>query len=137
MHNQRDSRVFLGAGIAFPIRVDENTGRMKLSSYEEDIKEAIYIILRTKKGERVRNPEFGCGIYEYAFSTMDYTTQNLIRQEVISSLEMWEPRIRGIDVSVRPDAERDGCLLITIQYIVRSTNHPDNLVFPYRINEAS
>lgn len=136
MQNHKDAKAFLGAGIAFPIRVDENTGRMRLSSYEEDIKEAIGIILRTKKGERVRNPEFGCGIYEYVFSAMDYTTQNLIRQEVISSLEMWEPRIRGIDVSIQTNAGQDGCMLITINYIIRNTNYPDSFVFPYQINEA-
>ena len=127
------TKSFLGTGIKFPIQADENTGRWKTSSYEEDIKEAIYIILRTKKGERVRNPEFGCGIYEYVFGTMDYTTMNLIRQEVLKSLEMWEPRIRNIEVEVKTDAERDGCLLVTIDYIVRSTNSPFNLVFPLQL----
>ena len=53
---------------------DPATGRFRASSYEEDIKEAIYIILMTKKGERLMRPEFGCGIHDFAFATLDYTT---------------------------------------------------------------
>lgn len=136
MDRREYSRIFLGNGWKFPVQADENTGRMKMSSYEDDIREAIYIILKTKKGERVRNPEFGCGIYEYFFSTMDYTTLNLIKREVADSLEMWEPRIRDIKVEVQQDAKQDGCLMIHIDYVVRSTNSPYNLVFPYFMNEG-
>ena len=32
---------FLGQGFRFPVQVDEATGRFKMSSYEDDIKEAI------------------------------------------------------------------------------------------------
>jgi hypothetical protein len=48
---ERDiSKGFLGTGFKFPIQVDPNTGRMRTSSHEEDIKEAIGIILNTRKG---------------------------------------------------------------------------------------
>lgn len=51
---------FLGTGWKFPVEVDEITGRIKMSSYEEDIQEAIGIILKTRKGERMMRPDFGC-----------------------------------------------------------------------------
>jgi len=103
---------FLGCGFKFPIQVDENTGRMMTVSYEEDIKEAIRIILMTRKGERVRMPEFGCRIHEYAFADMDYTTINTMKREVERALVQW------------------------ISYRVRSTNNPYNMVFPYYLNEG-
>ncbi|MFP3153557.1 GPW/gp25 family protein [Lachnospiraceae bacterium ZAX-1] len=127
---------FLGSGFKFPIQVDENTGRMKMSSYEEDIKEAIFIILMTRKGERLRNPYFGCGIHDYVFETMDYTTISTMKREIEHALIQWEPRIEEIEVIMDTAQEEAGKLMIEVNYIVRNTNNPFNLVFPYYLNEG-
>lgn len=133
----RESRVsFLGKGFKFPVQVDEITGKMKTSSYEEDIKEAIYIILMTKKGERVMNPNFGCGVHDYAFGTMDYTSLNMMERAVREALTFWEPRITDLNVNLEVHEEKEGCLFIHIDYVVRSTNNPYNLVFPFYMNEG-
>ena len=133
---QSDPKAFLGVGVKFPVQVDENTGRMKTSSYEEDIKEAIRIILSTKKGERMRSPHFGCGIHEYAFESLDFTTRSAIKLEVENALAVWEPRIEDIEVTVEIPQE-EGVVLVWISYVVRSTNTPFNMVFPYYINEGT
>lgn len=127
---------FLGTGFSFPIEVDEATGRMKTVSLEEDIAQAIQIILMTRKGERVMRPEFGCDIYEYAFDTMDYTTRFQMEQAVKRALMIWEPRIINVEVHINDEQETEGRLLIEISYVVRSTNNPFNLVYPYYINEG-
>lgn len=132
---QNNPRAFLGVGIQFPVQVDENTGRMKTSAYEEDIQEAIRIILSTKKGERLRNPHFGCGIHEYAFESPDVATKSAIKHEVENALVLWEPRIEEIEVTV-DFLEDKGVVLVGIGYVVRSTNSPFNMVFPYYINEG-
>lgn len=132
---QNNPKAFLGSGFKFPVQVDKNTGRIRESSYEEDIQEAIRIILSTRKGERIRNPQFGCGIYDYAFETLDYTTISAIKHEVEMALVLWEPRIEDIEVVINENQE-EGVLLIEIGYVVRSTNNPFNLVFPYYINEG-
>lgn len=133
---KEDVNAFLGRGFKFPIQVDEITGKMKTSSYEEDIKEAIYIILMTKKGERIMNPKFGCGVHDFAFDTMDYTTLNRMEYEVREAITLWEPRIVDLEVNLSIDEEQEGCVLINIDYTVRSTNNPYNLVFPFYINEG-
>ncbi len=133
---ERDnSKAFLGVGFKFPVQVDENTGRMKTSSYEEDIREAIKIILSTRPGERLRNPKFGCGIYKYTFETMDYTTLSMMQRAVYDALVLWEPRIENIDVHLDPDPE-EGRIDINISYLVRSTNNPFNMVYPFYISEG-
>lgn len=129
-------RGFLGTGFHFPIEVEEATGRMKTISLEEDIKQAIHIILMTRKGERVMRPEFGCDIYDYAFDTMDYTTLFQMEQAVREALMVWEPRIIDVEVHINKEQETEGLLLIEISYVVRSTNNPFNLVYPYYINEG-
>lgn len=134
---ERDiTKGFLGTGFKFPIQVDPNTGRMKTSSYEEDIKEAIRIILNTRRGERVMNPYFGCGLHEYSFGTTDFTTLSLMRKEIIDALVMWEPRIQNIEVFIDDSQAELGKIIINTSYVVRSTNNPYNLVFPYYINEG-
>lgn len=133
---KEDVNAFLGRGFKFPIQVDKVTGKMQMVSYEEDIKEAIYIILMTRKGERIMNPEFGCGVHDYAFGTMDYTTLSMMEREVREAITLWEPRITDLDVVLSVEDEQEGCVYINISYTVRSTNNPYNLVFPFYMNEG-
>jgi hypothetical protein len=131
-----DVNAFLGRGFKFPVQVDEITGKMKTSAYEEDIKEAIYLILMTKKGERIMKPEFGCGVHDYVFGTMDYTSLSMMERAIRESLTLWEPRITDLNVDLMVDEEKEGCILVNIDYRVRSTNNPYNLVFPFYMNEG-
>ena len=133
---KEDVNSFLGRGFKFPVQADEITGKMKTSAYEEDIKEAIYLILMTRKGERIMNPEFGCGVHDYAFGTMDYTSLSMMERAVREAITLWEPRITDLNVDLAIDDKRDGCVLISIDYVVRSTNNPYNLVFPFYMNEG-
>ena len=131
-----DSRSFLGTGFSFPVRVDPGTGRVETSSNEDDIREAIRIILGTQPGERPMNPSFGCAIHNFVFGTSDYTSIMLMKNEVENSLIMWEPRIKNIKVDITQSPDSDGVLLIDISCVVRSTNNPFNLVYPFYINEG-
>lgn len=108
---------------------------MGISSYEEDIKEAIHIILGTAKGERLMRPDFGCGIHEYVFCSMNVVNIHLIENSVREALLMWEPRIKVISVKTEPKAE-EGKLLIEIDYEVRTTNTRFNLVYPFYLKEG-
>lgn len=136
MGERNEAGSFLGRGFKFPVQADPATGRMMTSAYEEDISEAVYIILMTRKGERVRTPEFGCGIHDFAFGTTDFTTIKEMERSVEEALILWEPRIRDIDVTVTLDEIEAGKLNVGISYVVRTTNNPYNLVFPFFLNEG-
>jgi uncharacterized protein len=130
-----DNSSFLGRGFAFPLSVDPVTGRMEMAEYEEDIKQAIYIIIMTRKGERVMRPEFGCSIHDYAFDSLDFENLTKIEDAVEEALILWEPRITDINVQAYV-VDADGKLNISIDYVVRTTNNPYNLVYPFYINEG-
>ena len=136
MGDNKNGMEFLGTGFSFPVMPDSATGRFMSSSFEEDIKEAIYIILMTKKGERLMRPDFGCGIHDFAFATLDYTNVSQMEKSIKEALIKWEPRIRDISVEVSQDTPEDGKAFISISYVVRSTDNPYNLVFPFFINEG-
>jgi len=126
---------FLGKGWKFPFNIN-HLGKVDISSYEADIKEAIFIILGTAPGERIMRPDFGCGIHEYVFSTMDTLSLRLIENAVIEALTRWEPRIELIEVKVITDPASEGKLLINLDYRVRTTNTSFNLVYPFYLKEG-
>lgn len=126
---------FLGKGFAFPVSVDPVSGRMQTADNEESIQQAIYLILMTRKGERVMRPEFGCNIHAYAFETMDFGIISQMEESVREALILWEPRIKDIEVYIVP-GKKEGVMEIHIQYLVRSTNNPYNLVYPFYLNEG-
>jgi phage baseplate assembly protein W len=125
---------FLGLGWRFPVNVDSK-GKIIVSSYEEDIQEAIRIIVGTSKGERIMRPDFGCGIFDYVFAPLDTSTIGLIESSVREALVMWEPRIELENVNVSHDITEAEKLLITIDYRVRTTNNRFNLVYPFYLSE--
>lgn len=127
-------REFLGRGWSFPVGTD-STGSVALSEGEADIRESIRIILGTAKGERVMRPEFGCGIHDYVFSTVNATTLNLMETSVREALIRWEPRIDVQSVETSREGISVGKLLISIDYRVRSSNNEYNLVYPFYLNE--
>lgn len=127
------SEEFIGAGWSFHLRIDAGGG-IALSTGDQEIEEAIELVLRTAPGERPMRPEFGCGIHDFVFAPMDTTTAGRIAHEVRRSLERWEPRIEVQDILVAPREDPGGAFLdIDIRYTVRGTYDPRSLVFPFYI----
>ena len=131
------SKEFLGKGWKFPIEVDPATGRIRQSEYEEDIAEAIRIIIWTSKGERIMRPDFGSGIEKYLFESNDDTTLRLIEAEISDAIRLWEPRVHQVEVKVTRDERVSEKLLIHVKYEVRTTNNLFNQVYPYYLYEGS
>jgi len=129
------AREFLGRGWKFPVGVDPK-GEIKMSEYEQDIKEAIWLILSTAKGERVMRPDFGCGIHDFVFASVNTSNIGLMEASVREALTVWEPRIELKDVSVSTERVSEGQLIISIDYKVRSTNNEFNLVYPFYLTEG-
>lgn len=128
---------FLGRGWKFPVKVDPSTGRIMTSEYEQDIKEALNIILKTAKGERVMRSDFGSNVNNYVFEDMNVTNINLLRKEIETAILTWEPRVKDVVVNIREDINIDAKLIIEISYVVRKTNNLFNLVYPFYINEGT
>jgi phage baseplate assembly protein W len=131
-----DRKTFLGRGWATPVALDPRTGHVADVAYEDDIRQSILIILQTAPGERVMRPNFGCGIHELVFTTLDSTTIQLIRSSVEEALRRCEARIDVLEVTVDESATIDGELEVEIEYRVRKTNQTGNLVFPYYFGEG-
>jgi uncharacterized protein len=123
---------FLGSGWKFPVRLDSR-GCIELVDQEQDVEEAIRIILMTQPGERPMRPEFGTDLHSLVFSPNNAATAGLARRYVVEALRRWEPRIDVVDVDAEVDQNDASRLMISISYRVLATNSERNLVFPFYV----
>lgn len=128
------SKAFLGVGWAFPVAADP-AGDAALAAYEEDVRQAIRIVLATDPGERVMRPDFGSGLGALVFEPLTAGTAALVRHRVEEALVRWEPRIDSVQVAVTPDPPQ-GRLLVQVDYRIRATNTFYNLVYPFYLLEG-
>lgn len=119
-----------------PVTLDPRTGLVASVAYEEDIRQSILIILETAPGERVMRPNFGCGIHDLVFTTLDSTSLQLIRTTVEEALRRCEARIDVLSVTFDEGAVSDGKLIVEVEYQVRRTNQVGNLVWPFYFREG-
>ena len=129
------SSEILGTGIAFPLSVDRRGG-LSLAHAETDVEQAIQIILGTAPGERPMRPEFGCGVHDYVFDTIDPRATGFMELAVRSALERWEPRIEVLAVRFDLAEHFKGKLNIEIDYRILATNQLRNLVYPFYLIPA-
>jgi phage baseplate assembly protein W len=115
----------------------EADGIITEAVYEEDIHQAIRIILGTNPGERVMRPDFGAGLNAFVFEPINTTTMALVQTRVQEALIAWEPRIDVEQVRVTTDSNERYKLLVDITYRVRATNAIANLVYPFYLQEGT
>jgi phage baseplate assembly protein W len=121
---------FIGAGWAFPLRVNASGG-IALVRREHELEEAMRLILLTYPGERPMRPEFGSRLRDYVFRSADDRTAAELSLEVRNSLLRWEPRVIIEQVIVTPDPDDASLMYIDIQYTPKDENDRRNLVFPF------
>jgi uncharacterized protein len=125
----------IGSGLAFPLQVDRRGG-IALARDETDVEQAIELILATAPGERPMRPEFGCGVHDFVFDSIDATTAGKMELAIRDALDRWEPRVVVETVEFNLDEVADGRLIIDIGYRVRVTNTMRNLVYPFYVIPA-
>ncbi|HEX2927388.1 MAG TPA: GPW/gp25 family protein [Ruminiclostridium sp.] len=108
------------SGWKFPVQVDKSTGKIMMSRGEEDIHEAIILIIKTAKKERRKRPGFGSNIHQYAFSEGNLSTLTMLEEDIKSAINNWEPRVSEVDVSASVDNRQQEKIVIDISYNIKS-----------------
>jgi phage baseplate assembly protein W len=121
---------YIGAGWAFPLRTNSRGG-IALVRREQELEEAIRLILATYPGERPMRPEFGSRVRDWVFRGSDTNSLAGLSLEVRTSILRWEPRVEVKNVRVTRDGDAGNKLLIDIEYQPLDTNDRRNLVFPF------
>lgn len=132
-----NAKAYLGRGWRFPISIDASTGRIAMSEFEQDIRESITIILRTAPGERVMRQDFGCGIHDLVFASMNRSTLGLFESNIRQSIIQFEPRVEILNVDISTEEANTGKLLAKLSLRIRDTNHEFNMVYPFYMKEGT
>jgi len=107
-----------------------NTQDFAISSFENNLFQAIYNRLSTNKPE-YSNIEYGSELYKTFGQAQDDLTLNRIRGIVFETL-MQEPRILSVDdINVRYDVETLNKVLVDLTITPINSKVPLNLIFPF------
>ena len=128
-----DVGIVLGRGISFPPRLNAD-GRMVWSEGEQNIREAIRVILLTEEQERINLPRFGGGLSQYLFEPNTVMTRHLIEDRVTTALATWEPRIRIESIDVVPDPDDPQAAIVTITYQLGATQARERVSLSVTLN---
>ena len=101
----RISRAFKDINLSFnahPVTKDITVLRN-----ENAIKRSVRNLVQTIPTERFFNSILGSSVYESLFDLYDFGTSTLIEQEIITTLENFEPRVANVQVQVDPRPDQN------------------------------
>lgn len=77
------------------------------STTERAIKSDLVHLLLTRKGDRLYNPEFGSGLYDYLFEQIDETTLSDIKLDLEVRIKKYIPNLTVDEIIVTPDPDKN------------------------------
>lgn len=125
---------YLGRGWSFPVRWSEAGVRM--AEGDEDVRQAIGLLLRTGVDERVMHPGFGAGVDRFVFAPRSGETLFELQQLVERVLVRWEPRIEVLSVDAEASVQDESRIDVLIEYRIESHRRPSSLVFPFYVQAS-
>jgi phage baseplate assembly protein W len=102
--NTTDRNKFIG--LKFPLELGQNEGYFESTTITlEAAKENIKNLMKTRKGERVFQPNLGLGLEDVLFEQMNEEIETIVRDRIASSFEQWLPYvgIKRIDIKKLDD----------------------------------
>lgn len=128
MENNRNI-AFLGTGWAFPPAFDKLSGTAEMASGREDIEQSLKILLSTRPGERVMQPDYGCNLDRLVFEPLDASMKSYMEEMIKTSILYHEPRINLLGITIMDMSPNSGFVSISVDYEIRTTNSRHNFVY--------
>ena len=123
-----------GIGITLPLQIG-NTGYFEQSlDTLTQVKSNFINLILTRRGERVHQPEFGCGIHEYLFEQLTPENVEGARLSVVDAVQKWMPFLELIkfELNAGPDDLNNNRLRLYVGYRLRKNpNITDSIVLTF------
>jgi hypothetical protein len=120
----------VGIGWAFPVRWADD-GVATVTDEEEQIRQAIRIVIRTNLGSRVMRPTYGADVERYVFAPRTDQVCFQLAFDVERALLLYEPRIIVDAVVATPAGEAEDRIDVSIDYRIDRHRRPSSLVLPF------
>ncbi len=105
MYGQRVSRSF--KDISFSFDPHPVTKDLPVLKNENAIRRSVRNLVQTIPGERFFNSLLGSSVYESLFDLYDFGVSTLIEEEILTTLDNFEPRVDNVSVQVEPRPDRN------------------------------
>lgn len=108
--------------LKFPLEYNEGSGKTTMNNIEEDVRQSLLLLLGTRKGERLCRPNYGCDLAQFAFENVGFTLITRIENEILQAIDLYEPRVTNVKVSLSNNEENDlnvDALIVNIQYTIK------------------
>ena len=105
MYGQRVSRSYKDISLSFdphPITKD-----LPVLKNENAIRRSVRNLVQTIPGERFFNPILGSSVSENLFGIVNFGTSTLIREEILTTIENFEPRVNNVQVEAQSDPDNN------------------------------
>ena len=123
-----------GIGITLPLQIG-NMGYFQ-QSFDTlvQVKSNFLNLILTRKGERVHQPEFGCGIHDYLFEQL--TPENIegARLSVVTAVERWMPFLELVqfELNAEPNDLDNNRLQLYVGYrLKKNPNIRDTIILTF------
>ena len=100
------------------------SGDVRPITNETAIKRSLMNLIKTKKGTRPFNPQYGCDISDYLFSYEPGFTEYNLQKEILDAINKHEPRVSVNEVDIT--FEENG-IVLNIQYIIKNINRAGSI----------
>ena len=117
----RISRSFKDISLSF--QPHPVTGDIPVLKNERAIKRSVRNIVETIPGEKFFNLDFGSEVYGLLFENGDVADAIIIEQQIIQSLDSYEPRVNNVRVDVLPRPDRNE-FDVTVSYDIVGQEFP-------------
>ena len=135
MEENLQHSAFLGKGWSYPPEFSKPTKGVSMASGLEDIEQSLAILLSTRPGERIMQPDYGCNLDKLLFEPLNVSLVTYVEGLVKTAILYHEPRIIPEKVIISERVEEPGILDVIVDYSIRATNSRHNYVFPFYLNE--
>ena len=115
---------------SFPQMFNKTTYKTNLSENTKSINECLGILLRTRPGEMLGDPNYGCLLVERVFMYNGVVIQSLIIEDILNAINNYEPRItvNSSDITI---VQNTRVVSIYIQYTIKETRRNKYLQYGY------
>lgn len=129
--DEEEGSDFFQVGWKFPPCFNHHSNSVEMVEGLHDIKESLYILMRTRVGERIMEKRYGCDLTPLAFQQLDLNLRTLMVNNIKQSIADYEPRIEVIDVVLTMSDDGQGSIDIYIRYCVKQWDIEEAMQYSY------
>jgi phage baseplate assembly protein W len=117
-------------GLTLPIQRGANGYFKATAEVQTQVRANLTNLLLTMKGERLMQPEFGCGLTALLFEQEVTELDQDIQATVEEAVEQWMPYLAVGDIAVTRDPDRNK-VQVVIPYTILTNNITDSVTLVF------